>query len=510
MRKIGLILIAIITGLSFAQNAVIDTQSIVVNPKPSFTAEVWVNKDPSGQAIPKYLIGENIVIGVRVSDAAYIYLFDVRSNGEIAQILPNRYDQEGLNNFLNAGEVKYFPASDAPYTFTVDGPPGIDKLIVLASKDALDVSSLADYSSNPNFASSNMGQSQFAQTLSIIVQPKPQQSWVTDTALFEIVDATSSSNSSVPSDAGTIDFRSNPSGADVYVFGNFVGNTPLSLNVKEGNYLVEMKLAGVKIFDNVVRVAAGQTSVVEANAVASTPATANLNIGSSPSGAEVYVDGQYVGTSPLTISVAEGGHDIEIRLPGYLSFSHSIYAEAGQTVVINPVLEYDNVGQASFESDPMGAEVYVDGSYMGNTPLGPISLQEGTYTATFKYAGYPDEARSFSVSRGQLSTVRVNFSNLNTNQTIIDDFIGLSLFPGATIVYEEPNKHGTYLEFEVDSSLETIMEDLNSQLFLNGWQRVRNTPKHKRIEAKYERDDVELYIDLRKTGSDEFSLDIYY
>lgn len=508
MKKIALVLIAMILAVGLAQNVVIDTQSIVVNPKPSFSAELWVDKDPSGQAVPRYNIGENIVIGVRVNEDAYVYLFDVRSNGEINQILPNRYDQEGLNNYLTAGQVKYFPAADAAYNFTVDGPMGIDKLIVLASKEVLDVSSLASYSGNPNFATSNMGQSQFAQTLSIIVQPKPQKNWVTDTVLFEVTDP--NSNNNPPVNAGTIDFRSNPSGAEVFIFGNLVGNTPMTLNVKEGNYLVELRLSGSKIFDNIVKVSAGRTSLVEASLEVNPPASASLNIGSSPSNAEVYIDGQYVGASPVTIAVAQGNHNIEIRLAGYLSFSRSVYAELGQTVVINPVLELDNIGQAYFESEPTGAEVYVNGSYMGNTPLGPVSLKEANYNASFKFSGYPDETRSFSIVAGQQSTVSVSFSNLNSGQTIIDDFTGLSLFPGATVTYEEPNKHGNYLEFKVGSSLETIMADLNSQLFLNGWKRVRNTPKHNRIEAKYELNDVELYIELKKTGSNEFSLDIYY
>ncbi len=504
MKKIVLILITMVLSLSFAQNVVIDTQSIVVNPKPSFSAEVWLNKDPSGQAIPKYKVTEDIIIGVRVNEDAYVYLFDVRSNGEINQILPNRFDQEGLNNFLSAGQIKYFPASNAPYSFKVEGPLGIDKLIVLASKEALDVSSLASYSNNPNFATSAMNQNEFAQTLSIIVQPKPQNSWVTDTVLFEVVSENSTSNRS-----GSLDFRSTPSGADVYVFGNFVGTTPMSLNTKVGNYLVELKLANYKNFESQVEVFANQTTSVSVT-LESTVQTANLNIGSSPSQAEVYIDGQYLGNSPVSISVSAGNHMVELRLAGYLNFSRNIYTEVGQTTVINPVLEQDNSGQVYFDSEPAGADVYVNNSYLGTTPFGPISLNKGNYSAKLSFAGYPDENLAFNVRTGQETVVAVKFSNLNAPQTYIDEYTSLSLFPGSRILYEEPNKHGIYIEFEVDSNLETIMEDLNSQLFLNGWKRVRNKPKTNRIEAKYELADVELYIELKKTGSKEFSLDIYY
>ena len=70
---------------------------------------MFTDRDTSGEGIPTYQIGEQITIGVRVSSAAYIYLFNIKSNGEIQQILPNRYDQQGQNNFLEVGQTRYFP-----------------------------------------------------------------------------------------------------------------------------------------------------------------------------------------------------------------------------------------------------------------------------------------------------------------------------------------------------------------------------------------------------------------
>ena len=169
-----------------AQTVTIDPQSIVINPIPSFGVEVFVDRDPSGNSVPTYNIGEQISIGVRVSEASYVYLFDIKQNGQVNQLLPNRFDDNGKNNYLQAGETKYFPPRNARYTFDIDGPNGLEKVIVVSSRTPLDTRQLADFTSDPNFASSSIGQDGFAQTFSIVITPIPQNDWVTDTALFNV------------------------------------------------------------------------------------------------------------------------------------------------------------------------------------------------------------------------------------------------------------------------------------------------------------------------------------
>ncbi len=257
MKKSFFVLIGLLISLSFAQESVvIGPQSIVVNPKPSFTAEVWVDKDPSGNSTPSYRIGENIKIGVRVSESAYIYLFSIHSNGVIDQILPNNYDTAGKSNYLKANHIKYFPHDDAPYTFSVDGPEGLDKVFVVASKKQLNTNQLANFESDPNFASSSIGQQGFAETLSIIVKPKEQSSWVTDTALFNVGRA----NSAV---YGTIRIDSSPSGARAYVDGQFVGYTPVRYGTTTGGHTVTVKFSS-RSFVSTVDLSAGEVARVNA------------------------------------------------------------------------------------------------------------------------------------------------------------------------------------------------------------------------------------------------------
>jgi hypothetical protein len=55
-----------------------------------------------------------------------------------------------------------------------------------------------------------------------------------------------------------------------------------------------------------------------------------IQLSSSPSGAEIYLDQQFQGTTPSTItSVVPGNHTLEFRYPGYQSWSDIILVPAG-------------------------------------------------------------------------------------------------------------------------------------------------------------------------------------
>lgn len=434
----SLVFVSLLLGFGFAQDSVvISPQSIVINPKPSFGVEVFVDRDASGDGSPSYAIGEEIRIGVRPSEAAYIYLFNVRSSGEIVQILPNRFDAAGQNNFLQAGQTTYFPADNAPYTFNVDGPRGLDKVIAVASKEPLDTSQLASFSNDPNFASSQQGEQSFAQGLSIVVRPKPQDSWVTDTALF------------------------------------YVGSAP-------------------------------QTSEY-----------GTLDISSSPSGAAAYVDGQYVGVTPVRFGTRSGSHEVRLELAGYSTFTTTVNLNGGQTLPVNGSLAggRPSVGTVVFESSPRGAEVYVNGQYYGVTPTGALEFPEGSHQAQLRSSGYSDTFVDFSVTGGSAQTVAVSLTNVGTSGPMLSDALGLRLYPGASLRKLEQRPGKVKAEFDTRVDIGAVFEDLHSQLALDGWQRSYFETKGAatKLEALYTRQNQSLEVKLDQQGtSGKYKLELEF
>lgn len=334
MRK-TLILLALALPLAFAQKIVVSPEAIVVNPNPApdFNVSVSLNKDRSGNERPVYQLGENVQISVRVSQSAYVYLFSVKPDGEITQILPNHYDQRGRDNHLSSGETRTFPPQGARYSFSIAPPNGLSKVIAVASKQRLDTSQLAQFRNGQSFASSNIGQQGFVQGFAIVVKPVPQQDWVTDTALY------------------------------------YVGGAP------------------------------------------QTPAFGNLNIDSNPRQAQVFVDGDFVGYTPTTYGTHPGRHDIRITKDGYESFQTSINLRPGDTQRVNATLRpVRHTGSVSFDSNPRGANVYLDGNYVGSTPTGRMNVDAGNHSVRFSLGGYQDARVSFNLRSGEDRQVNVGLT----------------------------------------------------------------------------------------------------
>ncbi|CAM3254978.1 DUF4384 domain-containing protein [Deinococcus saxicola] len=162
----------------------ISAQSIIVNPtQPELNVQVWTNRDASGEGNPTYQIGERISVGLKTNADAYIYLFNVNADGNIDLFFPNRYED---SNYVQAG-TRVFPRSGAKYNLSVGGPNGQDKLLAVASTTELSLNDIATFEGQQNFATiSVQGQDGLAQALSIVVNPLPDNAWVTDTAFFRV------------------------------------------------------------------------------------------------------------------------------------------------------------------------------------------------------------------------------------------------------------------------------------------------------------------------------------
>ncbi len=60
-------------------------------------------------------------------------------------------------------------------------------------------------------------------------------------------------------------------------------------------------------------------------------AVASVQLTSDPSGAEITIDGNYVGSTPSSVNVKPGTHAIKIAMTGYLPWVRSIETQGGET-----------------------------------------------------------------------------------------------------------------------------------------------------------------------------------
>ena len=338
MKKLLVLPVALLLG-SAAAAPKISAQSIIVNPvTPDLSVRVWTDKNPDGTQIPNYRVGEKINLNVQTNQDAYVYLFNVDGDGKVDQLLPNRYASGA--NFVRANTVKSFPTAGDAFTFDIAGPAGLNKVLALASKTELNLGDLSKFSAaQDQFATVNAkGQQQLAQALSIVVNPIPQNSWVSDTALYNVA-------TQQQSQTGNVFVATNVPGAVVYLNGQRLGDANQTYSaIRPGNYPLRITAPGFRDYSNTVTVRANATTNVNvefnaAPAPAPVSNTAPVNIRSNLSGAAVYVDGKQVGTiqnGGLNLTLSRGSHEIVLMAPGYRTFVNTYNVTQGGTITINP------------------------------------------------------------------------------------------------------------------------------------------------------------------------------
>ncbi|WP_288402817.1 PEGA domain-containing protein [uncultured Deinococcus sp.] len=341
MKKFLMIPAALLASTAFAAPK-ISAQSIIVNPaQPDLSVSVRVNKDSTGNANPGYRVGENISISTTVNRDAYVYLFNVDSTGEVTQILPNRI--QGGGNFVKANTTAVFPGAGAGFTYSVDGQVGLNKVLALASTTELNLDQLSNFSGQDQFATVNAkGQDGLAQALSIVVNPIPQNTWVSDTAFFSVVAAN-------PVTTGNLFVGTNVPGASVILNGRTLGSANTTYTgLAAGSYPVRVRAPGYADYTTTVAIRANTTTNLNVEfsrtttPVTTTPTnTAGYTVAlrSSVNGARVFVDGTESGTiqnGGLNLSVSRGAHEIVVIAPGYRTFVNNYNVTQNGQITINP------------------------------------------------------------------------------------------------------------------------------------------------------------------------------
>lgn len=72
---------------------------------------------------------------------------------------------------------------------------------------------------------------------------------------------------------------------------------------------------------------------------AAAPSTGKLSITSSPDGADIEVDGSFVGSTPSDLQLAEGDHSVTMKKAGFTTWERKLKVTGGSSVHLNADLE---------------------------------------------------------------------------------------------------------------------------------------------------------------------------
>lgn len=221
-------------------------------------------------------------------------------------------------------------------------------------------------------------------------------------------------NPNTPS-TGTLYVQSSPANARVYVDGTYYGLTPHNIpGLSPGSHSVLVQRSGYQDWSSTAQVSSGGTTTVTANLIA-VQTYGTISVRSSPSGASVYLDGSYQGTTPMTISgVVKGAHTIELQKSGYYEWSGTVTVNEGQTTTVSRTLtqiQSPTTGTIAVSSTPGGAYIYLDGAYEGVTPYSGSyiihNVNAGSHTIRLTLSGYQDSTVTTNVQGGGTATVEI-------------------------------------------------------------------------------------------------------
>ena len=191
---------------------------------------------------------------------------------------------------------------------------------------------------------------------------------------------------------GAMQLTSEPTAAQVYIDDRLVGQTPLSTEVLETGSRLKLVLAGYKTYQQEILVKAG-TSVTHPP-IKLIVADGLLQLSSTPSGASITVNNEFVGSTPMTLAMAPfKQHRLAFFLEGYLKTTTAATLKPEKTAVLAVDL-VPNIGSIALTISPKGARVLVDNRYQGDGDR-TLSLTAKPHRLSIEKSGY--QTKSLSV-----------------------------------------------------------------------------------------------------------------
>ncbi|MFQ6039870.1 MAG: PEGA domain-containing protein [Candidatus Poribacteria bacterium] len=173
-----------------------------------------------------------------------------------------------------------------------------------------------------------------------------------------------------------------PAGATVEIDGKVVGDSPIRKRVFVGTHRIKVIKGGYgPLIIRGIQIERGKKVEISRKL----PSL----IRSNPPGAEVYIDGEYKGKTPLPFEFQMGYHRVLLKKPKYVDVAKRFFIA---DMVMKPMPVFDltpaeTVYPVSISSQPPGAIIYIEGSRRGETPK-QLELPADRYSIRIFKEGY--------------------------------------------------------------------------------------------------------------------------
>ena len=210
----------------------------------------------------------------------------------------------------------------------------------------------------------------------------------------------------ITDETGFLVIRSDPEGATITLNGEAVGTTPLQVEKMVGRYVVVAEM-GRLYHPTREELRLGRDGATRID-LALAPAFGTLAVSSDPTGAEVWLDGEMVGTTPYrNPRKPSGEYHLRVVQPDYLPHETTVAIRDGLSTAEHTRLVAD-FGALSVSSDPPGARILLDGVDTGlKTPHRFPRVKPGAHQVRLELEAHGTVVERPSVDRGGEGRVAV-------------------------------------------------------------------------------------------------------
>ena len=161
---------------------------------------------------------------------------------------------------------------------------------------------------------------------------------------------------------GMLDISSVPVKANIYLNGKHYGTTPRIISdLLIGDYTLKLEKEGCASVTKNITIEENYTLAIKENL----PTGKEVVIKTDQSGDKIYVDDNYIGTSPITTNLSYGSHNLKALRDSQIAVKT---VEVKTTTVKDEfVLAFGKM--INITSNKKGDDIYVDGKKVGTTPM---------------------------------------------------------------------------------------------------------------------------------------------
>ncbi len=215
-----------------------------------------------------------------------------------------------------------------------------------------------------------------------------------------------------------------PEKAQIFINGELIGETPLSFQFTEYDTIVNVLIKKKSYVDeNIpVKIMTNKTHRIYREL----KKEGMIFINSEPINANVFLNGQLKGKTPLEVNqIPQGENFVELKLDGYQKLKTHIEIFSEKKQLLHKFRRKE--GEISIFCNPNISNIYLNNSFIGNSPLINEDINFGKYTLSVEKEGYFSSENIVDINRDNKKfEIEINLKPKNVNYSLLYS----ALFPG--------------------------------------------------------------------------------